>query len=200
MTPLRLHATPQYESGSSMLRSKAHQYIKDRSFFRGKITLASGIESNFYFDMKPTMLSPDGASTLSKLIFDRLRLTGAEYVGGLAVGAIPLVACVSMFSFNTGSLLQGFFVRKEVKNHGTKRVVEGLPKGETLSGKNVVILDDVTTTGASAMIAVDAARKEGAAVILVLSVVDRQEGAVEFYRAAGVPFESLFTAGDFLDG
>jgi orotate phosphoribosyltransferase len=174
--------------------------IKEKSFFRGRITLASGKESDFYFDMKPTMLSPCGAATLSKLIFDRLYAMPVDYVGGLAVGAIPLVACVVMFSDDTGRPLPGFFVRKEVKNHGTKRVVEGLPEGETLEGKNVVILDDVTTTGGSAMIAVDAAKSAAAKVILVLSVVDRQEGASEFYKAAGVPFESLFTASEFLNG
>jgi orotate phosphoribosyltransferase len=198
MIPLRRNETARNEFDSAILRSKVLKLIKENSFFRGKITLASGKESDFYFDMKPTMLNPEGSALLSELIFEKLSTMPIDYVGGLAVGAIPIVSCLTMFSHSKGRPLPGFFVRNEIKNHGTKRLVEGLPVGESLAGKNVVILDDVTTTGGSAMIAVEAAKSAGAAVILVLSVVDRQEGASEFYERAGVPFDSLFTADEFL--
>lgn len=198
MTPLRRHTTSQNEFDSTLLRSKVFKLVKERSFFRGKITLASGKESDFYFDMKPTMFTPNGAASLSEMILDRLCNLGIDYIGGLAIGAIPLVACVAMYSHDKRHQLPGFFVRDKVKDHGTKRLVEGLAQGEMLTGKRVAILDDVTTTGGSAMIAVESARNAGAEVVLVLSVVDREEGAADYYREAGIPFDSLFVASEFL--
>lgn len=198
MIPLRLDATARHKTDSEILRSEVFFLIKEKSFSIRRIMLASGKESNFYFDMKSTMLNPSGAKALSKLIYGRLCEMEVDYIGGLAIGAIPLVACVAQFSEDTDHPLPGFFVRKEVKNHGTKRAIEGLPEGETLAGKNVVILDDVTTTGSSSMIAVEAAKSAGANVILVLSVVDRQEGALDYYRGIGIRFESIFVASEFL--
>jgi orotate phosphoribosyltransferase len=172
--------------------------IKERSFFRGKVTLVSGRESDFYFDMKPTMFSPDGAAALADMILDRLAPMDVDYIGGLAVGAVPLVSAAVAMSARGGRPIPGFFVRKEVKGHGTRKTIEGLPHGETLAGKRVVIFDDVTTTGGSAMNAVQEARSAGAKVVLVLSIVDREEGAVEFFHHADVPFEAFFKAGEFL--
>jgi orotate phosphoribosyltransferase len=199
MIPLRRNETARNDFDFAILRSKVFNLIKEKSFFRGRITLASGKESDFYFDMKPTMFSPEGAHSLTEMIFDKLTSWQVDYIGGLELGAVPLFSCVTMFSHSKGRPLPSFCVRKEIKNHGTMRRVEGLPAGETLEGKSVAILDDVTTTGASAMVAVNAARASGANVVLVLSVVDRQEGASEFYKEAGVPFESLFTASEFLN-
>ena len=95
-----------------------------------------------------------------------------------------------------GRPIPGFFVRKTVKDHGTKKLIEGT--GD-LSGKSVVIVEDVTTTGQSAMQAVSALREAGAKIALVISIVDRQQGAVELYKEAGIAFQSLFTSGDFLN-
>jgi len=89
-------------------------------------------------------------------------------------------------------------VRKKPKDYGAKKLVEGLPKGETLAGKNVVVLEDATTTGGSAMKAVQALREEGANVVLVLTIVDRLEGAAETFAAEKLPFRALFTADEFL--
>lgn len=183
---------------ASLLRAKVFKIIKEKSFFRGSVKLASGRDSDFYFDMKPTMFSPDGAVALSEILMNHLYGQDFDYVGGLALGAVPLISNLTALSFTCGKPIPGFFVRKEIKDHGTKRLIEGLAHNETLQGKRVVILDDVTTTGGSAMIAVKAAQEAGANVILVLSVVDRQEGAAETYKAAGVAFESLFTANEFL--
>lgn len=184
---------------ASLLRDKVFNIVKAKSFNRGQITLASGKESNFYFDMKPTMFSPDGALALSEVIFDRLSGVELDYVGGLAVGALPLVSNLALFSYGKNRPIPGFFVRDKIKDHGTKLLIEGLAKNETLEGKSVVILDDVTTTGASAMKAVKAAQDAGARIVLVLSVVDRGEGADVFYENAGIPFESIFTASQFLE-
>ena len=97
------------------------------------------------------------------------------------MGAVPLVSAVTVLSLTKPKRLPGFVVRKQVKDHGTKKTIE---TGEDLNGKNVVVLDDVTTTGESAMHAVEAAQQAGANIILVLSIVDREEGAAEFYKAA----------------
>jgi orotate phosphoribosyltransferase len=110
------------------------------------------------------------------------------------MGAVPLIAPVAMRSVEFGRRLPGFFVRKAVKDHGTKKRVDGTD----IAGKTVVILEDVTTTGASAMDAVKAVEEAGANVALVLSILDRGEGAAELYAKAGIPFKSLFRAEEFL--
>jgi len=179
-------------------RSKAFSLIRERSFFRKKIKLTSGKESDFYFDMKPTMFHPEGASLLSQLVFERLRQDKIDYVGGLAVGAIPLLSPLNALSFAQGHPIPGFFVRQTVKEHGTKKSVEGLTGEDELRGKAVAILDDVTTTGGSALVAVRAAQAMGANVSLVLSMVDREEGAAETFAKEGIRFDALFTAGEFL--
>jgi orotate phosphoribosyltransferase len=184
---------------SNLLRAKAFNLIKEKSFSKGSFKLASGRRSNYYLDLKPTMFNPDGANALCEMIFEQLRTLQVDYIGGLALGAVPLISTITMLSARQERPISGFFVRKEVKDHGTRKLVEGLSKGESLQDKKVVILDDVTTTGGSAMIAVQAALDSGAKVILVLSVVDREEGAEEFYRQMGIPFEALFTARDFLN-
>jgi orotate phosphoribosyltransferase len=183
------------KSAPKTARAKAFHLIKEKSFFKGSFTLASGKVSNYYLDMKPTMFDPEGALLLADLVLSHIEGVGADLIGGLEMGAVPLISTVAMRSAMVGRPLPGFFVRKSVKDHGTKKLVEGI---SSVKGKRVVILDDVTTTGASAMIAVEAARKAGATVVLVLSVVDRQEGATEFYKEVGIPFAQLFTAGDFL--
>jgi orotate phosphoribosyltransferase len=176
------------------LRNKLFMLLKERAFRRGKVTLASGRESDFYFDMKPAMLDPDGASLLAEIILQELDGVEAECVGGIEMGAVPLIAPVAMKSLDHGRHLQGFFVRKAVKDHGTKKRVDGAD----IAGKSVVILEDVTTTGGSSMEAVKAVTEAGGRVVLVLSILDRGEGASDLYAAAGIPFKSLYRAEEFL--
>jgi len=176
------------------LRNKLFALLKERAFRRGRVVLASGRESDFYFDMKPAMLDPDGASLMAELILQQLQGVNADCIGGLEMGAVPLIAPVAMRSPDFGRHLPGFFVRKAVKDHGTKKRVDGAD----ISGKTVVILEDVTTTGGSAMDAVKAVTEAGAKVALVLSILDRGEGAADLYAKAGIPFKSLFRAEEFL--
>jgi orotate phosphoribosyltransferase len=194
MEPLR------FPANKLTTRARVFQIIKDRSFIREKIRLASGKESDFYFDLKPTMFDPEGATLMAELILQALAGLKVDYVGGLAVGAIPLLPPINILSYTKGVPIGGFFVRKEIKDHGTMKRIEGLQRGETLAGKTVVILDDVTTTGGSAMHAVKEAQNSGASVILVLSLVDREEGAGEFYKEQGIPFQAIFKASEFLAG
>jgi orotate phosphoribosyltransferase len=176
------------------LRSKLFALLKERAFRRGRVVLASGRESDFYFDMKPAMLDPDGARLMAELILQQLQGVTADCIGGLEMGAVPVIAPVAMRSPEFGRRLPGFFVRKAVKDHGTKKRVDGAD----IAGKTVVILEDVTTTGASAMDAVRAVTEAGAKVALVLSILDRGEGASDLYAKAGIPFKSLFRAEEFL--
>jgi orotate phosphoribosyltransferase len=175
-------------------RNRLFELIKERSFRRGNFTLASGKQSSYYFDSKPTMLHPEGATLLAQLIFDAMKDANADCVGGLEMGAVPLIAPVAMRSLEAGQPLMGFFVRKAPKDHGTRQRIEGTD----IAGKTAVIVEDVTTTGGSAMQAVEEVKKAGGKVALVISILDRGEGARELYAAAGVPFTSLFTAEEFL--
>lgn len=179
-------------------RSRLADIIFARSFGRGKITLASGKESDFYFDMKPTMLDPEGASLIAHHLFAAIANAGADYVGGLEMGAVPITGGVCQLSFEEGQPIRGFFVRKQAKGHGAKKLIEGLTKTESLTGKKLIIVEDVTTTGESAYKAIEACREVGADVILVISIVDRQDGAQEFFASKNVAFESLFQASEFL--
>ena len=177
------------------LRNRVYEIIKEKSFRRGPVTLSSGKKSDFYFDMKPTMLDPEGATKLAQLVLFRLEGTPVERVGGLELGAVPLITPIGLQSFLQGPRpIPGFLVRKKVKEHGTQRKIEG----EDISGKNVVILEDVTTTGDSAMVAVRAAQDAGAKVLLVLTIVDREDGAEQTFAEAGIPFLKLFSASEFL--
>ncbi|WP_072396350.1 orotate phosphoribosyltransferase [Hyphomicrobium sp. CS1GBMeth3] len=176
-------------------KTRLFEIIKSKSFVRGHVVLASGKESDHYFDMKPTMFDPEGAELLAELIFADIARTDADIVGGLEMGAVPLITPVSIAARRAGRALPGFFVRKTVKDHGTKKLVEGL---SGVGGKRVAIVEDVTTTGGSAMKAVEALKAAGATIALVISILDREEGATKLYADAGIPFASLFKASEFL--
>src|SRR4030065_1623470 len=107
------------------LRNRLFALLKERAFRRGRVVLASGRESDFYFDMKPAMLDPDGASVMAELILQQLQGVKADCIGGLEMGAVPLIAPVAMRSPEFGRRLLGFFVRRAVKDHGTKKRGDG---------------------------------------------------------------------------
>lgn len=178
------------------LRQRAFDIIKTKSFFRGEITLASGQKSDHYFDMKPAMFEPEGVDALARLILETIAGLNVDLVGGLEMGAVPLIAPISLLSYQQGKPIPGFFVRKTVKEHGTKKRIEAV---KDVSGKRVVIVEDVTTTGGSAMQAIQQLRDAGAEIVMVISVVDRQSGARDFFKAQGLRFESLFEASAFLN-
>ena len=185
-------------SDKERARARLAEIIRTRSFGRGEITLASGRKSNFYFNLKPTMLDAEGAALLAELTLDALAPERPDYVGGLEMGAVPIAGAIAQLSFMRGKPIQAFFVRKKPKEHGAKLSVEGLAPGESLKGKRVVVVEDVTTTGGSAIKAVEAVKDSGGEVILVYTMVDREEGAADTFKTAGVPFRSLFRAAEFL--
>ena len=179
-------------------RSRLIGIVKARSLRTGAaMTLASGKTSTFYVNLKPTMLDAEGAYLIAGLILDELRDGGIDLVGGMEMGAVPLAACAVAASHMRGRPLRAFFIRKQVKDHGTRSLVEGLAEGEKLDGKRIAMLEDVTTTGGSTMRAIEALQAEGAIVDRVIVVVDRLEGAADTFKAAGIPFTALLTAADF---
>jgi len=183
----------------SASRARLAEIIRNRSFGRGEITLASGRKSNFYFNLKPTMLDPEGAALLADLAFDALKDEEIDYIGGLEMGAVPIAGAIAQISWLKNRPIAAFFVRKKPKEHGAKLAIEGFAKGESLEGKRVVIVEDVTTTGGSAVKAIDSVRDAGADIVMVLTIVDREEGAAETFREAGVPFRALYKASEFLN-
>ena len=179
------------------LRSRAFEIIRDKAFKAEHVKLSSGTESYFYFDLKLAVFEPEGVNALARMVLDRLNGMNVDYIGGLESGSIPITSAVTMLSYGHATPLPGFFVRKKVKAHGLKQRIEGISGRKSLEGKRIVILDDVATSGRSSMLAVKTVREEGADVVLVLAIVDREEGASELYKKNGVKFDSLFKASEF---
>lgn len=183
---------------STSLRDRLIELITSHSLLRGgRIKLVSGAESPFYFNMKPTAFDPEGAALIAELMLDEVLRDGAELVGGLEMGAVPIVACVAQLSFMRGRPVSGFFVRKAAKEHGTRKIVEGLPENVQIAGKRALLVEDVTTTGSSVLRAVAAAREAGAIVETVVTIVDRLEGAQANLARHDLHLVPLTTARDY---
>jgi orotate phosphoribosyltransferase len=168
------------------------QMLAARSARRGSFTLASGRQSDLYIDARLTTMSPDGLAIIGPLALARIRARGwhADAVGGLTLGADPVSYAIAHASALAATPVRAFTVRKEAKAHGTGKVIEG----PFQAGDHVVVIEDVITTGGSALRAVDAIRAAGGVVVGVLAVVDREEGGREAIEAAGLPVESLTNA------
>ena len=138
------------------------------------------------------MLDPEGAVLVADLLFDMIRGDDVDAVGGLETGAIPIVALLCARSWPEKPIT-GFFVRKEAKGHGTDQRIDGLLD----PGSRVILFEDVTTTGGSVMQAAEQVRRLDCKIVRIISIVDRLEGAVDNFKAAGIPFKSLFTWRDF---
>ena len=184
--------------GRGGARGRLVAIIRERSFQSGReIKLASGRTSTYYFNMKPTMLDAEGSHAIATLILAAIADMDADLIGGLEMGAMPIAAAVAAVSHAGKQPVNAFFVRKQAKEHGTKSLIEGLPNGDSLKGKRVVIVEDVTTTGGSAVKAAEAVRAEGAQVVGVVTVIDREEGAHEAFAAAGLTMTPILTLTDF---
>jgi len=175
-------------------RDQLRQMLLDRSMRFGEFVLSSGATSHYYIDVRKTSLHPMGLRLISKLFYEMLQNENVTAVGGLTLGADPLVAGLMLYSAEQGRPLEGFLVRRSTKAHGLRGQVEGNLAGH----KRVAILDDVITSGESAMIASEAAESYKAQVVRVLAVVDRGQGAVQVFQQRGLPFTSLFTIGELL--
>ena len=170
--------------------------LAQRSARRGHFVLASGRASTLYIDARLTTMSPEGLATIGPLALDALRSSGwrVRAVGGLTLGADPIAYAVSYASMIAGTPIRAFTVRKEAKAHGTGKVIEGPFE----SGDRVAIIEDVITTGGSALRAADAVRAAGGDIAGVLALVDREEGGREALEAAGLQVVAMATAGEIV--
>uniref|UniRef100_A0A832I4C7 Orotate phosphoribosyltransferase n=1 Tax=Eiseniibacteriota bacterium TaxID=2212470 RepID=A0A832I4C7_UNCEI len=175
-------------------RDRLRQMLLDRSMRFGEFVLSSGATSNYYIDVRKTSLHPDGLRLISAMFWDVLKDDGVTAVGGLTLGADPLVAGLMLHSREAGRPLEGFLVRRSSKDHGMRGQVEGNLAGH----KRVAILDDVITSGESALIAAEAAESYKAEIVRVVAVVDRGQGAAQIFQQRGYPFTALFSIGELL--
>ncbi len=177
-------------------RRALRDLLDSRAARTGEITLTTGAKSNFYFDCKPVTLSADGAYLTGTAFLDALERLPERpgAVGGLTHGADPIVSAMVVLSHVRGRPIDGFYVRKEPKRHGTRRRIENPPE----PGTKVVIVDDVVTTGGSLLQAVREAREAGCEVVAVLALVDREEqhGASRIREAVDT-YVPLYTRSDF---
>jgi len=164
-----------------------------RSYREGEFTLTSGKKSDYYFDCKQTALHPEGAYLIARIFLNMLYRSELpiQGVGGMTLGADPLVSAVTVLSHLDGRPLPGFIVRKEAKGHGTGQYLEGLANFSP--GQTVCLLEDVITTGGTLLTACSRVKDAGLKVVLVLCVLDREEGGTENIKSAGYPVQSIFT-------
>ena len=204
---MSLEPKPELMSVHSSLRQNPNwprlvSLVRELAFIDGgsdeAFTLASGRNSRWFFDTKPVMMHPEASHLLGELFNLRMDEMGADFVGGLELGAVPLTA-IAIATAEKTSPRRGFMVRKEPKGRGGRKTnnppgIEGSSLG---SGGSIVIVEDVTTTGGSAIKAVERIHKDtNCKVIAVISIVDREEGAVEAFADAGIHFESIMTRSD----
>lgn len=190
----------------TMLREDARwmrlvDLVRELAFLDGgndeAFTLASGRTSRWFFDMKPVMMNPEAGRLVGELMNVRCDEIGADFVGGLELGAVPLAALVVATDFTSDRL--GFMVRKQAKGRGGRKTNNppGIEGASIANGGRVIILEDVTTTGGSAIQAVKRIEEEtDCEVVAVISILDREEGGKEAFEEAGIPFESLLVRSD----
>jgi len=176
--------------------------VRELAFIDGgtdtAFTLASGRQSRWFFDTKPVMMHPEASHLIGEMLNIRMDELGADFVGGLELGAVPLTAIAVAMS-SKDSPRRGFMVRKEPKGRGGRKTNNppGIEGSSLSAGGKIVIVEDVTTTGGSAIKAVERIHNDtNCEVIAVISIVDRQEGAVEAFSSAGIKFESIMNRSD----
>jgi len=169
------------------------EIIQNKSLLKGRFKLASGAVSDYYLHMKPTTLDPEGISLIADIIFALLLNEEVDAIGGLELGAVPIITAVCQRSWPEHPI-DGFIVRKEKKGHGTDKKIDGNFRSNT----KVILFDDVTTKGGSVLQAVRAVREQNAAVTKVITVVDRLEGAAGNLAKEGVELIPLLTTRDLL--
>lgn len=177
-------------------RTRLIDLLATRSARRGSFTLASGRQSDLYIDCRPTTMHPEGLAAIGPLGLHAIGERGwsPSSVGGLTLGADPVSYAIAYASQLAGMPVRAFTVRKEAKSHGTGKVIEGAFE----SGDRVVVVEDVITTGGSALRAVEAVRAASATVLGVLAVVDRCEGGREAIEAQGLEVAALVTAAEIV--
>jgi len=177
---------------SEARRARLLDLLREQAVVHGATQLASGVKSDIYFDLRVSTLDPESSDLIAAEFLDLLNAEGIERVGGLEVGAVPIISSVVTKSVQDRPV-KGFFVRKAVKEHGTRKRIEG----NFDPGKKIALLDDVTTSGGSVLQAVEVVREQGGQVTMVLTIVDREEGARANLLKDGIELRALFNKSDF---
>jgi orotate phosphoribosyltransferase len=176
-------------------RKRLLEILKALSYQEGDFLLASGKRSSYYIDAKETTLNQEGMYLTGEIMYSMVKeIPGIQAVGGVSIGGDPLVCAVVLSAFRSGERLSGFFIRKEPKGHGTNRWVEGARNLE--KGMDVVILEDVVTTGGSSLKAIEATGAEGYNVKGIVAILDRLEGGKATIESKGYIFKSIFDLTD----
>jgi orotate phosphoribosyltransferase len=178
-------------------RARLLALLQDRSFERKRVVLASGKESDFFIDCKQAVLTAEGHALVGQVMLDRLtRLPACDAIAGVELGGCPLASAVALTSFLRGAPLDAIYVRKDAKDHGSQRQLEGNTR--LRPGASVALVEDVVTTGGSTLKAAAKLRDAGYRVVGVVALVDRSEGGREAIEGAGIPVEAVFVRRDFL--
>jgi orotate phosphoribosyltransferase len=173
------------------MKRRLAKLLLEKSYREGDFTLSSGRKTDYYFDCRQTALHPEGAWLIGNLFADLIQDIPAVAVGGMTLGADPLVTATSIVARQQGRFLAGLLVRKEAKGHGARQYIEGL--ANVVPGDHVIMLEDVVSSGASVLKACLRAREAGLTVVAVCAIIDREEGGREAVNAAGFELKSLFT-------
>lgn len=171
------------------------ELVKELAVVHGKVTLSSGIDADYYVDLRRATLHHEAAPLIGKVMLDLIdsaNLGHIDAVGGLTMGADPVATAILHQAAFRGRVLNAFVVRKQAKQHGMGRQVEG----PDVAGKNVVVLEDTSTTGASPLTAAEALQNAGANVLAIATVVDRNTGAKEAIESKGFRYYSAITLSD----
>lgn len=181
--------------GGNSERSRLRDLLREHSLMFGDFTLSSGRKSRYYFDAKKTTLLAEGSYLTARAVIKTLtdHAVTADAIGGMTIGADPIVCAVAALSFLEGPALRGFLVRKEAKGHGTGRSVEGPLE----AGSRVVVVDDVVTTAGSTLQAIDVVERAGHRVVAVVCLVDREEGGTA--KLKRWPFYPIFRRAELFE-
>jgi orotate phosphoribosyltransferase len=177
-------------------KAKLFDILKTQAFFRERITLSSGKESDHYFDARRVTLSAAGAFYTGKILLEMTKNEGVEAIGGPTLGADPMVGAVASISYQMGRPIKTFIIRKAPKAHGKQQQIEGPILSD---GASVILIDDVATTGKAFLESLDVTDKMGIKVKKCICIIDRKEGAAEALAKRGCKLESIFTSTEFLN-
>jgi orotate phosphoribosyltransferase len=190
----------QADSGSLLDKNdprwgRLHEIILDKSLKLGDFVLSSGGKSTYLFQLRQTVMLPEGAALIGEIVVEFMQRKALKCVGGLELGAVPLVTAIAVASYYKSYPVDAFFVRKRAKEHGARERIDG----HVRAGEEVLFVDDVATSGKSILTAIEGMKEEfpGCSVRRAFVVVDRQEGASQNLAAQGIQLVSLFKKSDF---
>ena len=176
------------------MRNRLLYLLQRDAYRRGDFTLSSGEKSNYYIDARISTLSSESLGIIAEIFYSKISERGITFVGGPTIGADPIVGAILNKSYSINENLKGFLVRSGEKKHGTKKIIEG----PNIENSQVAIVEDVVSTGGSIQSAIKEIDKQGSKVVLILSIVDREMGAVEKFANEGIEYIPIFAISELI--